>query len=290
MTVEHRTIRKTALRCRSTVRAILSVGLLAAMPPIIAQADSAADIERLQDLNRRDPSEDRAWAIVALIQDHRHVPEQGRAAARARLRTAFDRLNEVHERILAGRFTASLLNSQWGQAMVQARSDDAQDLFRRILADQYDDDTLLSLEIDRAAFAPLFLLSKAKLNRDNAQWLKAVLQRIGWFDIGHYGEQASMAAWLIVQHADFDPQWQAEMVAVLRPRIARGDMQPRYFAYLVDRVAVNQGQPQDYGTQGRCTAAGWQNYAIRDPGDVDARRRSVGLEPLEAYRARFGCN
>ena len=125
----------------------------------------------------------------------------------------------------------------------------------------------------------------------NAAWLKTVLARIGWFDISRYGAEASQAAWLIVQHADHDPAWQTEMLEALRPRVARGDMQGNYFAYLVDRVAVNAGRPQTYGTQGRCVGPGdWQPRPLVDPGDLDRRRAEVGLTPIAEYRGRFTCS
>jgi len=260
--------------------------------PLDAQAPLAddTDIQTLQDLNRRSPSEARAWRIVEMIQIRQAMSRTERRHARTRLQIAFDKLNHAQRRVLSGDFSAAMLNSRWGQAMVTAPSVEAQALFRRTLADQYDDAYLLTSEADRAAFAPLFLLAKAQIGRDNVLWLKSVLPRIGWFDITTYGADASMAAWLIVQHADFDPQWQAEMIERLRPRVARGDMQPSYFAYLVDRVAVNGHQPQDYGTQGRCANGAWQPYPMIEPERVDVRRATMGLEPLEAYRARFNCN
>ncbi len=96
--------------------------------------------------------------------------------------------------------------------------------------------------------------------------------------------------WLIVQHADFDPAWQRRMLQVLEPKLARGDMQERYFVYLLDRVAHNAGKPQTYGTQGRCVGPGnWQPFDVVDPAALDARRRSVGLDPIAEYRSHFTC-
>src|SRR3712207_4370224 len=88
--------------------------------------------------------------------------------------------------------------------------------------------------------------------RSNAVWLKAAIARMGWFDISRYGEDASQGAWLLVQHSDHDLGWQRQMLAVLEPRVRRGDMQGKYYAYLADRVATNSKLPQLYGTQGRC--------------------------------------
>lgn len=125
---------------------------------------------------------------------------------------------------------------------------------------------------------------------ENSEWLKSVLDRIGWFDISRFGASASQAAWLLVQHSDHDPAFQRAMIERLRAKVAAGEAQPRSLAYLVDRVAVNAGQLQTYGTQGRCVGPGdWQPRALVDAGGLDARRAAVGLEPIAAYRARFDC-
>jgi hypothetical protein len=110
------------------------------------------------------------------------------------------------------------------------------------------------------------------------------------FDISRYGREASQAAWLIVQHSDHDRAWQAAMLEALTPRVARGDMQGNYYAYLVDRVAVNSGRPQTYGTQGRCFGPGdWRPLPLADEANLDRLRAEIGLEPIAAYRARFTC-
>jgi hypothetical protein len=169
------------------------------------------------------------------------------------------------------------LNSRWLNNAMAARDPDARELFRRVHADQW------AMHADAAQAAEV-----GALVRRNSDWLKAVLARIGWFDISRYGAEASQAAWLLVQHSDHDPVWQSQMLASLAPRVARGDMQRTYYAYLVDRVEVNAGRPQLYGTQGRCDGPGNLRLSeVRDPEGLAARRAEMGLETIEAYRIRF---
>ncbi|HEY6696934.1 MAG TPA: DUF6624 domain-containing protein, partial [Acidimicrobiales bacterium] len=55
-------------------------------------------------------------------------------------------------------------------------------------------------------------------------------------------------------------------------------------AYLEDRVAVNRGEPQRYGTQVRCRGGRPEPATpLADPATVDADRVEVGLEPLADY-------
>jgi hypothetical protein len=58
--------------------------------------------------------------------------------------------------------------------------------------------------------------------------------------------------------------------------------------WLVDRVAVNAGRPQTYGTQGRCQGRG--NLELRpvvDRDGLDRRRAEMGLESVADYTVRF---
>lgn len=189
---------------------------------------------------------------------------------------------------LAGRLRTQWLNGRLLNAGARSRDPDVRELFRRVFADQYQLQAEAPAPIAEAAAAAMTADVRARA-RDNAEWLKGVLERIGWFDVSRFGGEASQAAWLVVQHSDHDPQWQSAMLEALRPRVERGDMQASWYAYLVDRVAVNTGRPQTYGTQGGCAGGEWQPQPVADPEGVDRRRAEAGLPPLADYRAQFGC-
>lgn len=57
-------------------------------------------------------------------------------------------------------------------------------------------------------------------------------------------------------------------------------------AYLTDRVRTAQGKRQIYGTQFKEVNGTLQPEPIEDPGHVDARRASIGLNSLDEYRAQ----
>ena len=185
--------------------------------------------------------------------------------------------DRIDAMILGSGYTTEQLNSRWANSAAAARDPDARSLFWRAYAEQW------AMRADSVSRADL-----DRLLRSNTEWLKAVLARIGWFDISRYGPEASQAAWLIVQHSDYEPAWQQQVLDSLAPRVARGDMQRNWYAYLVDRIAVNAGRAQIYGTQGHCAGAG--NLVLAetiDPKSLDDRRAAMGLEPLDGYRRRF---
>jgi hypothetical protein len=212
-----------------------------------------------------------------------------RASAR-RVERERVRLAALYRRLLDGPFETEWLNSRWMNSAVSTRDERARQLFRRTFADQYHAEIRLQGQEARA-LRYLLAVDEARSIRENADWLKSVLAEIGWFDIRIYGEEASQAAWLLVQHADHDPDWQRSMLAMLEAKVRDGDFQGRYFAYLSDRVAMNGNAPQRFGTQGRCVGPGdWQPFPVAEPSAaLDARRQSVGLEPIGEYRARFRC-
>ena len=120
------------------------------------------------------------------------------------------------------------------------------------------------------------------INTAHLRRLKQIVAEVGWPGISMVGEDGAQAAWLLVQHADQDRAYQREILALIEPLVAVGEVSPETFAYLYDRVNL----PQRYGTQGECKAAGqWVPYAIEDEGGVDSRRAAIGMEPLARYAA-----
>jgi len=116
----------------------------------------------------------------------------------------------------------------------------------------------------------------------------AIIDSAGWIGEDLIGRKANAALFLVIQHADARPNVQADYLEVMRDAVARGDAKPYDLAMLEDRVAVNHGRPQIYGSQ-----IGWKDgkgfvKPIADEERVNERRAAMGLEPLEKYVERFG--
>ena len=125
-----------------------------------------------------------------------------------------------------------------------------------------------------------------RIRHGNAVWMQDRIARAGWFDIESSGEDADDMAFLILQHSDFDVQFQKNALVLLKELLAEDKTNPQNVAYLTDRVARADGTPQTYGTQGSCTAPKtWEPNEILDVANVDARRANVGLGTLEEYAA-----
>ena len=129
------------------------------------------------------------------------------------------------------------------------------------------------------------------VDRQNTARMHEILEAYGWPGWSLVGEEGSTAAWVLVQHADLEPEFQELALAYLMGAVAAQDASKGDLAYLIDRVRVAKGLPQVYGTQVGPGPDG-DLPPIEDPDNVDARRAEAGLGTLEEYydelREMFG--
>ena len=179
----------------------------------------------------------------------------------------------------------------------QAADPRRRELFARVAEDQFarasfdiigrGADWAHGLSATAAAFVRHIVAAETcRRDAENTMWLKADLKANGWYSISKAGSEADRAAWLLVQHADADPDFQSEVLAMLAKLLAAGETERSNYAYLFDRVAIAQGRSQRYGTQGRCTGpAAWEPRDLEDPAAIDRIRAEAGLPPLAEYKA-----
>ena len=110
-------------------------------------------------------------------------------------------------------------------------------------------------------------------------------RRYGWPRASTTGREGTQQAYLLVQHAP--PAVQARYQEPLRAAHARGELRSPDYATYLDRVLVNQGRAQRYGTQSdrRALASGQEEaylLPVEDVPALDHRRATMGLEPILA--------
>ena len=123
----------------------------------------------------------------------------------------------------------------------------------------------------------------------NSARIAEILEEHGWPGWSMVGEDGSLAAWVIIQHADLRLELQELGLQYLQGAVDADDASAGDLAYLVDRVRVAKNQPQVYGTQLTGDADGnlIPRTPIEDPANVDARRAASGLGTLEEYFEEF---
>ncbi len=147
-------------------------------------------------------------------------------------------------------------------------------------------------DADQAARAAVFagepgaMASVMRIDDENAVWLRSVIIQWGWPKRSFVGEEGAHAAWLLAQHADRDPGLQRNCLSLMQEAVTRGEVSPSDLAHLTDRVLLGSGEKQEYGTQLTTHEGRLAPCRLRDPGNVDERRASVGLESLGTYLNR----
>lgn len=114
--------------------------------------------------------------------------------------------------------------------------------------------------------------------------MKAILQKHRWIVISQFGAEADHQAWLLVQHADHDPDFQRGCLKILEDFLPSGEINKQNYAYLYDRVALKDVGKQRYGTQLRIQGDEFELLPTEETLEkVESYRRTLGLSPLEEY-------
>lgn len=135
---------------------------------------------------------------------------------------------------------------------------------------------------------PLDLVQKLRaIDHANTERMKLIVDHFGWPTISKFGTKAAHRAWLLVQHADAQPDFQRHCLELMKPLLEKGEVRKDNYAYLTDRVLLAEGNPQIYGTQFHTVDGVFQPQPMIDPDNVDQRRREMGMVTLEQYKTWF---
>jgi len=130
----------------------------------------------------------------------------------------------------------------------------------------------------------LAVVQAAGADERSTAYMKGLLEEYDWIDKNRFGDRVSMAAWLLVQHADDHVELQSLALARMEPYLKTNGVSKGDYAYLWDRVAVNTDKKQRYGTQPtwECNDAGQLTLQpLEDPENVNKRREDMGLGSVE---------
>lgn len=122
------------------------------------------------------------------------------------------------------------------------------------------------------------------MDMEHTEKMKQIVAVIGWPTITKVGSDAAHAAWLLVQHADHDIEFQEYCLSLMKQE-PMGEVSLTDIAYLEDRIRVSRGLPQLYGTQFCVDAHGtFGPSPIEDVSGIEQRREEVGLGSFMEYQ------
>ena len=177
---------------------------------------------------------------------------------------------------------AGLAQAQWVPPDPKVACASAADraLCAELLAVRDRDQAVRYRELDEGA-TPAVVQETSRVDRENLARVEAIVAARGWPGRSLVGDDASGAAWTVIQHADLAVQ--KKYVAMMAAAADAGELDRALLATTIDRVAVGDGKPQTYGTQFREVGGRLVPFPIVDEARVDERRKKVGLGPLAEY-------
>lgn len=121
--------------------------------------------------------------------------------------------------------------------------------------------------------------------RAHQRFLEHTLNTFGYPGYNKLGKRGSNLYWVMVQHSDFDANFQKRVLDSMYQEVQINNADPINYAYLLDRVKMNKGEELVYGTQ---VTYHWFTGKARslptiDPEKLNSRRAEIGLEPIEVY-------
>lgn len=89
------------------------------------------------------------------------------------------------------------------------------------------------------------------------------------------------AIWLALQHTD--KKYRKKYFPLIEEAVNNGDLSKQKYALMKDRILMDDGQPQLYGSQ----LKNGKLFKLEAPEKVNERRKEMGMEPLENYLKKF---
>lgn len=118
---------------------------------------------------------------------------------------------------------------------------------------------------------------------DNARYLKELVREIGWIDVGRFGMKASGNAIVLAQHSR-DLSLLLAILPFVERDLKNAGEDALLFAILHDRLQIELGRKQRYGTQLSKDAEGNPLVLpLEDLKNVEQLRKEIGLPPLAEY-------
>ena len=164
--------------------------------------------------------------------------------------------------------------------------------YNRVLEDVYDKDQaarawtvgMASLSADEIVE---YTAEMERVDSLNQTMVFGILDNDGW--PSNLSDKANRAIWIVIDHSDLTSR--SKYLSFVRAKADEGILDKSDYAMLNDRVLMEEGKPQVYGTQikmaatfvGEDMAMQLYLWPVENPDALDSLRRSVGLSPIEEY-------
>jgi hypothetical protein len=127
------------------------------------------------------------------------------------------------------------------------------------------------------------LIKYAKEDHRNQELVISIIEKCGMPTLNEVTQEQMNAIWLGLQH-NAENKYRLKYFPLIEKAVMNGDLSKEQYALMKDRMLMDEGKPQVYGSQ----IKNGKLYDLESPETVNERRQEMGLEPIEDYLKRFG--
>jgi len=128
-----------------------------------------------------------------------------------------------------------------------------------------------------------YALKLDETDSTNLASVSRILDTYGW--PSGLSDAANKAIFLVIDHSDLKTM--NKYIGLFRDAVEKGYLSMNDLVTMEDRMLMNAGKPQKYGTQAYSLVEDGKTviyiWPVEDPDRLDALRKSVGLIPIEDY-------
>ncbi|MBL0154198.1 MAG: hypothetical protein IPP93_12190 [Chitinophagaceae bacterium] len=122
-----------------------------------------------------------------------------------------------------------------------------------------------------------------RITHSNFPVVQQILDKYGFPGYDVVGKEVSDNYFVLVQHSDSNVVFQKKALKLMKIQVDRKNATGSNYGYLVDRINLNTGKKQIYGTQVQMGENGTKLKPCTDTLNLDKRRKSIGLIPIKDY-------
>ena len=121
------------------------------------------------------------------------------------------------------------------------------------------------------------LIKHAKEDHRNQELVISIIEKCGMPTLNEVTQKHMNAIWLGLQHTD--EKIRQKYFPQIEKAVENGDLSKQQYALMKDRILMDEGKPQIYGSQ----IKKGKLYKLENPETVNERRKEMGMGTIEDY-------
>lgn len=125
------------------------------------------------------------------------------------------------------------------------------------------------------------LIKYAKEDHRNQELVISIIEKCGMPTLNEVTQKHMTAIWVVLQHTT--KKYRKKYFPQIEAAVKNGDLSKEQYALMKDRILMDDGKPQLYGSQ----LNNGKLYELENPETVNERRKEMGMGTIEDYLSNF---